>query len=258
MANTPCGVAWKCATGHCRNGLEEPRSTKMSVNATAVGGVAIMGATGVGGLDGRVCRPLNGSKHRRSTSMVPQQQLSFIASRPELADYGLKLLWVKAQMEHARGATQAQQISAATIPDNRTDDGDVGRGSARRFQSSRERPRAIDVAAPPRSQCAKLAAGGDWDGDERDEWSDHGSGEGQRQRERHHEGIFWSKGSEHRTAMAKAEMGSTGTATTAEHMVIRKAQCRHLDVEVAAKHEGQGQAKCKEQWPVPCWNQRRG
>ena len=33
-------------------------------------------------------------------TLVPQEQLSVIVSSPELADYGVKLLWVKAQMEH--------------------------------------------------------------------------------------------------------------------------------------------------------------
>ena len=48
--------------------------------------------------------------------LVPQEQLSVFVSRPELADYNAKLLWVKAQMEHARGATQAQQVSATAAP----------------------------------------------------------------------------------------------------------------------------------------------
>ena len=38
VAKTPCGMAWKCATGHCSKG------------------VAIIGATEIGGVDGSVCR----------------------------------------------------------------------------------------------------------------------------------------------------------------------------------------------------------
>ena len=48
--------------------------------------------------------------------LAPQEQLSVIVSRPELADDGLKLFWVKAHMEHAGGATQAQKGSTATTP----------------------------------------------------------------------------------------------------------------------------------------------
>ena len=44
--------------------------------------------------------------------LVPQEQLSIIVSRPALADHKARLLRVKAQVEHARGATQAQQVSA--------------------------------------------------------------------------------------------------------------------------------------------------
>ena len=51
--------------------------------------------------------------------LVPQEQLSVIVSRSELADYKAKLLWVKAQMEHARGATQAQQVSTTAAPGSR-------------------------------------------------------------------------------------------------------------------------------------------
>ena len=50
MADMPCGVAWKHATGNCSEGLEVPRSTTMSVNAAAVGGAAIMGLTVFEGL----------------------------------------------------------------------------------------------------------------------------------------------------------------------------------------------------------------
>ena len=47
---------WKCAAVHCE-GPEVPRSTTMSVNATAVRRVAIMGATGSDVLmGGYVCR----------------------------------------------------------------------------------------------------------------------------------------------------------------------------------------------------------
>ena len=68
--------------------------------------------------------------------LVPQEHQSVIVSKPEIADYRLKLLWVKAQMAHARGATQAQQVSAATTPKwNR--DGDVQTGAVLQDVSSR-------------------------------------------------------------------------------------------------------------------------
>ena len=107
---------------------------------------------------------LSGSKHRRTTSWSFNKQLSVMVSRPELADYGLKLLWANAQVEHARGATQAQQVSAATTP-KWSRDGDVHMAAVLQDASSR-----VANAQEPsllwhlQGECAKLAAGGDWDG----------------------------------------------------------------------------------------------
>ena len=56
----------------------------------AVGSTATLGAIGVSGLDGRVCRTCVG----QAQELDKLVQLTVIASRPELADYWLKLLWV--------------------------------------------------------------------------------------------------------------------------------------------------------------------
>ena len=80
-----------------------------------MGSAAVIGATGVGSLDGRYVVP-EWVKAQALDKLVPQEHLSVIVNRPELADYDVKVLWLKAQMEHARGATQAQQISADTAP----------------------------------------------------------------------------------------------------------------------------------------------
>ena len=78
--------------------------------------------------------------------LVPQELLSAVVSRPELADYGPNLLWVKAQMEHARDATQAQQISTAA-------------------SSTCDRHGDVHMSAVLwhlQGECPKLTAGGDW------------------------------------------------------------------------------------------------
>ena len=95
---------------------------------------------------------------------------------------GVKLLWVKAQMENARGATQAQQVSAAAAPKwDRDGDGNMG--------SIREYLRAISVVGPERRMRQAFS----WwrlGRRQRGEWRDHGSGKGKgkgeilRQRER--------------------------------------------------------------------------
>ena len=53
----------------------------------AVGSTAILGATGVSCLDGRVCRTCVGQAQELD-KLPPQEQLTVIASRPELADIG--------------------------------------------------------------------------------------------------------------------------------------------------------------------------
>ena len=65
--------------------------------------------------------------------MVPEEQLSVIVSRPELADF---LLWVDGRMEHARGATQYQQVCAAFAPQGDRD-GDFHLGAVLQDASSR-------------------------------------------------------------------------------------------------------------------------
>ena len=48
--------------------------------------------------------------------VVPQEQLSVMVSRPERADYGPKLLGSRYRWNTHVGATQAQRVSAVTIP----------------------------------------------------------------------------------------------------------------------------------------------
>ena len=103
-------------------------------------------------------------KARAPDKLVPQEQLSVIVSRPELADYNAKLLWVKAQMEHARGATQAQQVSATAAP-KWDRDGDVSMGTVLHDASCRSaNAQESSLLWHLQGECAKLAAGGDWDG----------------------------------------------------------------------------------------------
>ena len=118
----------------------------------AVGSTAILGAIGVSGLDGRVCRTCVGQAQGLD-KLVPQEQLTVIASRPELADYWLKLLWV----EGGGGVKQRwiMPTGPAGLCSHCTQVGSRfrcphGKGAARRFQSIGERSRAIVVVAPPR------------------------------------------------------------------------------------------------------------
>jgi hypothetical protein len=98
--------------------------------------------------------------------LVPENLLQTIVGRPELADYSAKLLWVKTQMEHARGATQAQHIGSATAMKK---DMDVHMGA---LAVEKQTSDAADQQASGRdpllwslqAEAAKCAAAGDWDG----------------------------------------------------------------------------------------------
>ena len=100
-------------------------------------------------------------------------------------------------------------------------------------------------------ECAELPAGGDWD----DVIVLNGAimalagktkGKGTAMAD--------LRAKEARKAQQKAEMGSTGTATTAEPVVI-KAHCRHLDVEMDAKGRGNKGKEDGKGLCYVCWNQ---
>jgi hypothetical protein len=50
-------------------------------------------------------------KSQALDKLVPQDLLTTIIGRPELSDYAAKLNWVKVQMEHAKGASQATFVA---------------------------------------------------------------------------------------------------------------------------------------------------
>ena len=95
-------------------------------------------------------------------------------------------------MEHAWGATQAQQVSEAS---NR---------------SANAREPTVSVVGPPRRMRQDFS----WwrlGRRQRGEWRNHGSGKRQRQRRRHRETILKAKG----TSLKSAAKGDTGLATVA-------------------------------------------
>ena len=115
---------------------------------------------------------------------MSQEQLSVIVRKPELADYGLKLLWVKAQMKHALGAW----VRCCKTP-------------------------PVESRMRKSHRCCgtfkENAAGGDWDGvnvlNEAIMALAKGKGKGQGSGK----GDFRAKGASQKK-LAKAEMGSTG------------------------------------------------
>ena len=117
----------------------------------AVGSTAILGAVGVSGLDGRVCHTCVGQAQGLDKP-VPQEQLTVIASRPQLAVFWLKLLWVGGGggVKHRWIVpTSPKGLCSHCTPVGSRFRCPHGKGDARRFQSIGERSRAIVVVAPP-------------------------------------------------------------------------------------------------------------
>jgi hypothetical protein len=90
--------------------------------------------------------------------LIPQDLLNTVVSRPELSDYVPKMKWVKAQMEHARGATLASQVSNKGGKDMevgavlRQEDGDISEATS-----------SDSVVWSLQSELGRRSAAGDWD-----------------------------------------------------------------------------------------------
>ena len=54
--------------------------------------------------------------------LIPEDLLKTVIGRPELAEYGAKLKWIKAQMEHAKGQLRVKEITAPTTKKRAGDD----------------------------------------------------------------------------------------------------------------------------------------
>ena len=179
---------------------------------------------------------LNGSKHRHLTSWCLKNNLSINVSRPEHADYNTELLWVKAQMEHARGATQAQQVSEATSP-KWDRDGDVNLCAVLLVASIRsanaQEPSLLWQMAPPRRMCEACRW---WRLGRRQfsEWRDHGPGKKAKAKTKE-KGTAKGFSKAKRMSPKSAGKGGDWFDGTCYHFGAYshwKAQCKHLDVEI--------------------------
>jgi hypothetical protein len=89
--------------------------------------------------------------------IVPTELFNVILGRPELTDLGPKLAFIKAQMEHARGASQAGYVNSKGGKDMDIgavikNDGDVS-----------EAPSGGSVVWSLQSDLGRRCADGDWD-----------------------------------------------------------------------------------------------
>jgi hypothetical protein len=85
--------------------------------------------------------------------LLPDEMLKTVVGRPELADYAPKMLWVRAQMEHAKSIVRANGV--ATKSKKEHEDVDMG---------NLEEPPEEGMLANLQAECGKMAAAGDWQG----------------------------------------------------------------------------------------------
>ena len=86
-------------------------------------------------------------------NLVSQEQMSVTVNRPELADYGLKLMWSK-----HRWNTHMAKHRPSRSPQTPHQNGTEMEMSSR--PANAQEPSLLWLL---QRQCAKLAAGGDWD-----------------------------------------------------------------------------------------------
>jgi hypothetical protein len=91
--------------------------------------------------------------------IIPMDLLNTIVGRPELSEFSAKMAWIKAQMEHSRGATLAHQVSGKGCKDMEVGammkvTGDDGASEA---------PSSDSVIWCLQSELGRRSAEGDWD-----------------------------------------------------------------------------------------------
>ena len=84
--------------------------------------------------------------------LLPDDMLKTVVGRPELAEYAPKMLWVRAQMEHAKSNARASSIS----PKGKKENEDVDMGNLEEPEDG--------ILANLQAECGKMAAAGDWQG----------------------------------------------------------------------------------------------
>ena len=188
---------------------------------------------------------LSGSRPRRSTS--------WCLSRPELADYGLNLWWVQAQMEHHVGRHKPSKSPQPLHSGGTEMQMAAWARCCKTPPNERENAQEPSLLRHLQGECAKLAAGGGWDGVNRVERGDLGSVE--REEERKGTGmrkISRAKGTSLKNCgLATAEMGSTELISLrslwSSKSPLQKPGCRDGCHGSGQQRQGKG--------PVPRWNQ---
>jgi hypothetical protein len=96
--------------------------------------------------------------------LVPTDLLNTIVGRPELADFSNKIAWVKSQMEHARGASQAGYINGDMKSGKHTvKDMDIGALAQEEPTPSLAPSSGDSLLWSLQSELGRCSVEGDWD-----------------------------------------------------------------------------------------------
>jgi hypothetical protein len=189
--------------------------------------------------------------------LIPQDMLATVVSRPELSDYGLKVKWVKAQMEHARGATLASQVSGKGHRDM-----DVGAVlKMHGDDSASEAPSSDSVIWSLQSELGRRSAEGDWDAVNALSGALFALGKGKSKGKSKGGGKDYTKGApkggygkgggkhyDEYGGKGKGYDGGKGGRTFEGNCNYcgkyghRKSECKALDAEIARKGKGKGKS----------------
>jgi hypothetical protein len=201
--------------------------------------------------------------------LVPTELLPTLISRPELDTYVRRLQWIKAQMEHARGANQALAYSGSQK--DKTGDVLMGELGADGFSSAGSCSGSRSLVGSMQDERSRCELAGDWDrssalsfaiqsltkgkgngkGKGKSGYGDAGGGYGgggySGAEPAGKNGYLGGKGGGGKSGDGQHAAGGdfSGVCNHCGIWGHRKNQCKRLDVEMAARRDGKGGGKGK-------------
>jgi hypothetical protein len=186
--------------------------------------------------------------------LVPQDMMTTIVGKPELAEFKAKVSWVKTQMEHARGVSQASYVHAA---------GARGGGGAKDMEVGELAQEETASVAPSssgsllwslQSELGRCSVEGDWDAVgaltgaiyalSKGKGKGKSGGKGGKGVKGGYGGKGGYQGDYGKGSYHDSKGGGKGTFDGICHHCNayghRKSQCRKLDQELAARGKGGG------------------
>jgi hypothetical protein len=188
--------------------------------------------------------------------LIPLDMLNTVVGRPELSEFSAKMAWVKAQMEHSRGATLAHQVSSKGYKDMEV-------GAVMKMNKDDGVSEAPSSDSVIWSLQGRRSAEGDWDAVNALSGALFALGKGKGKHKGggkdYNKGISkggYGKGGgksydEYNGKGRGYDGGKGGSRTFEGHCNYcgkyghRKSECKTLDAEMARKGKGKGKGKGK-------------